>query len=117
MRYHSNPAHKLETTEAGPPRWWPDKEPCPLMTPAERSILLENSIPNDPDSPRSRRYAVRRTDHGIEFFEAKFTRDVGGEPEFHGHPTTRVPANVLRRFLDDSRITQAEYRRLVKRLG
>ena len=29
MRYFPNPAHKRETTEAGPPRWRPDKEPCP----------------------------------------------------------------------------------------
>lgn len=94
-----------------------DKEPCPAMTAAERSALLENSIPKDPDSARSRRYAVRRTDQGIEFFEAKFTWDVGGEPEFHGHPATHVPAKVLRRFLNDARITPAEYRRFVKRLG
>ena len=29
MYYYPNPAHKTETTEAGPPRWRPDKEPCP----------------------------------------------------------------------------------------
>jgi len=117
MRYYPNPAHKLETTEAGPPRWWPDKEPCPPMTPAERSALLENSIPDDSGSSRSRRYVVRRAAGRIEFFEAKFTRDVDGEPEFHGHPAAHVPARVLRRFLSDGSITPAEYRRFVRRLG
>ena len=29
MRYWPNPAHKRETTEAGPPAWSPDKDPCP----------------------------------------------------------------------------------------
>jgi hypothetical protein len=37
MRYWPNPAHKAETTEAGPPLWTPDKDLCPTgMTVAER---------------------------------------------------------------------------------
>jgi hypothetical protein len=41
MRYWPNPAHKQETTEAGPPQWRPGKEPCPReMTVAERDELL-----------------------------------------------------------------------------
>jgi hypothetical protein len=117
MRYFPNPAHKLETTEAGPPRWWPDKEACPRMTPRERLALLRSSIPRDAALPRSRRYAVRRTETGLEFFEAKFTREVDGDPEFHGHPTSRVPARVLREFQSRGLISKAEYRKLVQTLG
>ena len=54
MRYFANPAHKKETTEAGPPRWRPDKEPCPEgMTLRERTELLRESIAETPDSPTS----------------------------------------------------------------
>ena len=118
MRYFANAAHKLETTEAGPPRWYPDKEPCPKgMTLRERTELLRQSIPEDPDSPTSTRFAVRRGDSGLEFFAARMTRMVDGEVEYHGYPTRQVPGRVLRHFKDQGRITQAEYRSLVKRLG
>ncbi len=50
-------------------------------------------------------------------FEAKWHDDMEGEPEFHGHPTTRVPGAVLRALRDEERITAAEYRRLVRELG
>lgn len=118
MRYWPNPAHKLETTEAGPPRWRPGKEPCPAgMTVAERQELLEASIPAG-DDPRSRRYAVRRDATGrLEFFEAKWTEDRSGDPVFHGHPTRRVPAAVLRRFVKDGRISRAEYRACLSEFG
>ena len=121
MRYVPNPAHKRETTEAGPPRWRPDKEPCPLeMTPRERAALLRDSVPEHADSPSSRRFAVRRGRSGLEFFAAQATRTTeGGEVEYHGYPTHRhrVPGKVLRRFRDRSDITTAEYRQLVRRLG
>jgi len=60
---------------------------------------------------------VRRGETGLEFFEAKFTRHVDGDLEFHGHPTRRVPAKVLRVFRDRGLISLAEYRRLVQELG
>lgn len=116
MRYFPNPAHKLETTEAGPPRWWPDKEPCPRMSPQERDVLLRDSVALDPESETSRRYAVHRGDSGLEFFEAKCTRVVEGDPEYHGHPTSRVPSKVLRIFRDRGLITTPEYRRAVRQL-
>ena len=81
MYYYLNPAHKTETTEAGPPRWRPDKEPCPRMTPRERTTLLQESV------------------------------------EYHGYPTCQVPGSVLRRFRDQGRITNSEYRSRLKRLG
>ena len=69
MRYFANPAHKIETTEAGPPAWRPDKTPCPKgMTLRERTELLRDSIAEDPNSPISRRFAVRRSASGLDFF-------------------------------------------------
>jgi hypothetical protein len=117
MRYIPNPAHKLETTEAGPPRWQPSKEACPPMAPAERQDLLDRSVPADPAAPIGRRFAMRRGDQGLELYEAKLTRIASGVPEYHGHPTTRVPGKVLRVFRDHGELTEAEYRRLVRELG
>jgi len=117
MRYWPNPAHKRETTEAGPPGWRPSKEPCPDdLTVEEREELLRNSVPGG-SGARSRRYTLRRANTGLQFYEAKWHTDVDDEPEFHGHPTTRVPNRVLRVFRDEGRITQAEYRRHVRELG
>lgn len=118
MRYWPNPAHKRETTEAGPPAWHPSKDACPPMTIEERRELLQDSISLDPEDPRARRYAMRWTDDlRLELYEAKWTREVEGEQEFHGHPTRRIPASVLRRFRDQGRLTEAEYKRLIKELG
>lgn len=119
MRYFPNPAHKLETTEAGPPRWRPNKEPCPPeMTTRQRAALLRDSIPERPDLPDSRRFAVRRGESGLEFFTAQATQVLeGGEVEYHGYPTNRVPGRVLRRFMARGDVTRAEYRRLVRELG
>ena len=118
MRCFANPAHKMETTEAGPPRWRPDKEPCPEgMTLRERTELLRESVAEDPDSPASPRFAVRRGESGLEFFTARVTRIVDEEVEYHGYPTRRIPGKVLRRLKDLDKISKSEYRRLVKRLG
>ena len=117
MYYYPNPAHKTETTEAGPPRWRPDKEPCPRMTPRERTALLQESVARDPDSPTSQRFAVRRGTSGLEFFTARVTRIVNDDVEYLGYPTRQVPGSVLRWFRDQGRITNAEYRNLLKRLG
>lgn len=76
MYYFPNPAHKRETTEAGPPRWRPDKEPCPKMSPRERATLLRDSIARDPASPTSQRFAIRRGASGLEFFHS--SDDQGG---------------------------------------
>lgn len=86
------------------------------MTVAERDQLLEGSTP-DPGAPRPRRYNLRRIATGVEFFEARLTRYVGDEPEFHAYPTTHVPARVLRTWCDEGRISRSEYRRFVGELG
>lgn len=118
MRYFANPADKIETTEAGPPTWSPDKTRCPQgMTLRERTELLRNSIAEDPDSPTSRRFAARRTGSGLEFFTAQMTQVVDGEIEYHGYPARYVPGKVLRHFRDEGTISQPEYRSFVKRLG
>jgi hypothetical protein len=117
MRYWPNPAHKTRTSEAGPPAWSPDKDPCPSdMTVADRNALFLASVPVAPADPRARRFAIRRTTHGLEVYDVKWTRDVDDDPEFHAHPASRVPSVVLKAWRDDGTITQAEYGRLRKEL-
>jgi len=115
MQYWPNPAHKKETTEAGPPQWWPAKDVCPSdMSVDERDMLLSASIPLDEGNPRSRRWTLRRLDGALEFFDIKWTRHIDGDEEFHGHPASFVPARILRVFRDQESISGAEYKRLVK---
>jgi hypothetical protein len=118
MRYWPDPAHKIETTEAGPPSWAPSKDKCPAgMTVAERRALLEASVPYDPLDAPSRRFAIRRVEAGLELFDVKWTEDdAGGEPVFHGHPASRVPRPVLKQWRDNGTLTPAEYRRLSREL-
>jgi hypothetical protein len=82
----------------------------------ERNRLLTESIP-DLLQPEKRRFALRRTSGGLEWFEAKLTEVVDGEPVFHGYPTDFVPAKVLRVFRDRGLISDAEYRAQIKALG
>jgi hypothetical protein len=112
--YRPNPAHKLNTSEAGPPRWAPDKEKCPAdLTPAECRELLAQSIPLDGDSSTPRRFALRRVAMGLEFYESKLTLELpDGQVEVHGHPTRRVPPRILRQMRDVGLLTNAEYRSL-----
>ena len=115
MRYWPNPAHKRRTSEAGPALWRPGKTPCPDdMTVAERNELLATAVPERRDDPRSRRYNVRRGARGLELYDFKWMRDVDGEPEFHGHPTTFLQGQILRELLAAGTITDAEYERLRK---
>ncbi len=119
MVYHPNPAHKLTTTEAGPPRWYPDKEPCPQMSLAERESLFRESIPIVADDPKSNRVAVRRADHGLELYIGRLTQErADGTLEFHGHPVTpgrpKIPPAALRELRDSGKISEPEYRRLVR---
>jgi hypothetical protein len=118
MRYWPNPAHKVETTEAGPPVWTPDKDRCPSgMTVQERRALFDASVPLNADDPHSRRFAVRRTEHGLELYDVKWTEDdATGEPVFHGHPASRVPRLVLKKWRDEGVVSAAEYRRLSREL-
>ena len=118
MRYFPNPAHKVDTTEAGPPRWRPDKTCCPKgMTRSERDQLLKDSIAESPSVTNSRRFAVRSTDSGPEFFAAQVTQVVEGKPEYHGYPTDHVPGNVLREFRNRNLISKPEYGKQIKKLG
>lgn len=117
MEYWPNPAHKRETTEAGPPQWRPTKSLCPDdMTVEERDALLKTAVPLHPDDSSSRRFNVRRLPDGsLQLFDAK-CHDVQ-LPAFHAHPATFVPARVLRAFRDNGLITVPEYRRLVREFG
>ena len=112
MRYLANPAHKTETTEAGPPLWRPDKEPCPEgMTLRERTTLLRESIAENPDAPHSRRFAVCRTESGLHFFAAQVTQIVNGEADHHHDALRRVSGRMPRRFRDQVLIPSAVPRR------
>ena len=118
MRYFANLARKVETIKAGPPAWRPCKPPSQKgMSLEERTIPLQDSIAEDPAAPMSRRFAVRRTASGLEFFTAQVTQVVNGECEYHGYPTRQVPGRILRQFMSMGIISRLEYRRLVKRLG
>ncbi|HEX4416740.1 MAG TPA: hypothetical protein VH165_02525 [Kofleriaceae bacterium] len=117
MRYWPNPAHKTETSEAGPPVWNPDKAKCPRgMTVEERNALLAASVPVDAADPRSRRFAVRRTPAALELFDIKYGRDVDGVPEFHGHPASRIDRGALKQLRATGQIDLAEYNRLRREL-
>lgn len=116
MRYWPNPAHKRRTSEAGPPLWRSGKTPCPDdMTVTERNALLAAAVADRPEDPRSRRYNVRRGPRGLELYDFKWTRDVDGDPEFHGHPTTFLKGEILRRLLATGAISESEYGRLRKK--
>jgi hypothetical protein len=119
FEYEPSPAHKVHITEVGPPRWIPSKEKCPPdMTVQEREELLRQSVPMDGQPENPRRYAIRRTADGPEFYECKLTRHLpNGTILVHGHPTRRVPPFVLRRMRDRGLITEAEYRQFVKELN
>jgi hypothetical protein len=87
------------------------------MTIDERNGLFEASLPIDPDDSRSRRYALRRSVSGVEFFDIEHTGTIEGDEEFHGHPASWVPARILRRFLDSGTLSRAEYEALVRTMG
>ena len=123
MEYWPNPAHKRQTTEAGPPRWRPHKTPCPEMTLGDRQRLFEASVQSDPVNPGSKRYAVRRHEGRLELFEGQCGGVVDGELHFHGypahhpkfHPNPRpVPYLVLEEFRDRGLITEDELRRALR---
>jgi hypothetical protein len=61
------------------------------MSVEEREALLGTSVALDPAAESSPRFALRRGAAGLEFFEGRFTRRLGEDPEFHGFPTTHVP--------------------------
>jgi hypothetical protein len=86
------------------------------MPTEEREQLLTDSVPEDPARLDSPRYAFRVGAGGLEWFAARCTRVVDGEPEFHGYPCSHVPIAVLRRFRELNRLTEAQYRRLIKEL-
>ena len=116
VKYWPNPAHKRETSEAGPPRWRPDKTPCPRLTIDERNTLLQSSIA-DPKLSDTVRYALRRSEEGTQWFTGRLTGYDGEEAVFHGYPTAHVPARVLRLFMAQGEISDAEYRRMIRQLG
>lgn len=118
--YVPNPSHKLETTEAGPPRWSPKKTACPVgMSMEQRDFLVRESVPIDDDPLNPRRYAVRRVEGRLEWYRSLPTREhPDGRIEIHGHPFVpgypKVPVKVLRRMRESGVITPSEYKDMVK---
>jgi len=81
-------------------------------------VLLQKSVPENPGDPRSRRYAVRRSDFGFELFAAQVHSPAGQEPlEFHGYPVPTAPARVLRALRDRGDLVASEYNRLIRGLS
>lgn len=119
MRYAPSVVHKREWTEAGPPLPRSDKTPCPSdITGVECNALLQSSVPEECSEPRARRYAVRRSERGVELFAAQVHSPAGQEPaEFHGYPVPTAPARVLRALRDRGDLLPPEYRRLVRGLS
>ncbi len=114
MRYWPNPVHKRRMTEVGQGRWRPDKTPCPDdLTLAERNVLFLTSVAENPGDPCSKRYNVRRTEHGLELYEAQCTAGFNDVVECHGYPTSHIPTKILRALRDAGTITDVEYKRLV----
>lgn len=88
------------------------------MTAQEREELLRQSISADGRDETPRRYAIRRTPAGPEFYECKLTQIMpDGTIVVHGHPTKRVPPSVLRRMRNGGSISEAEYKQFVKELS
>ena len=124
MHYWPNPAHKRETSEAGPPRWRPNKSPCPSMSTAERSALLQSSVPLSPEDPYSPRYAIRRHQGKLEIYQAfADPHSDPQDPQFHGFPWRHpdfwprpkpIPTSVLRELRDRGELTNAEYLKALK---
>lgn len=116
MRYIPNPAHKRKKTEVSSAKLRPEKTPFPPeMTSADLKALLLNLIPENPDNPQSRRFAVRHDSSDLEFFVAQVPRtDNSGEVENHGYPVNEVPGKVLPQLKNDGHITDAEYNRYRK---
>lgn len=119
LRYVPNKVHKREWTEAEPPAPRSDKTPCPSdITAVECHDLLQDAVAEDPSDPRSRRYAVRRSDVGVELFAAQAHSPAGLDPiEFHGYPVPSAPARILRALRDRGDLVTSEYRRLIRGLG
>ena len=78
------------------------------MTVEERNQLFEDSVPVDPNDAGSRRFAIRRTAAGLEIYDIKCGGELNGDPEFHGHPASRIDRSVLETFRDRGAITQVE---------
>lgn len=116
IRYAPNPVHKHTYTEASPPLPRSDKTPCPRdVSAAECSALLDTSVAENEDDPRSRRYALRRSSAGLELFAAQVHSPDGQETiDFHGYPVPTAPSRVLRAFRDRGDLLPAEYNRLVR---
>lgn len=110
--------HNPRVSEEGPPRWVPGGEKCPEdLSQTELDELIAASLPADDDPASCRRFALRRTENGTQFFETKSSNRVeSGRPVMHGHPigSNEVPARIARRWLDLGWIKKSEYNRITK---
>ena len=118
--YRPNPSHKKGTTEAGPPKWGPHKSACPEdLTKEDIDELLDQSVSESDDPLDPKRYAVRRLEGKLQWFQTHLTLNhADGRIEVHGFPIEpgypKIPPKVLRKFRDQEVITEAEYNRATK---
>lgn len=122
--YRPNPKHKIGACGEGPPRWFPSRDSlCPedvdLRTAQQ---LLDAAIPGtDPVHLNQHAlYALHNGEFYKAYSECSRLTDEGVEEElWHGYPVRRelvprqVPARVLRKFVEQGRLTRAEYKRLL----
>jgi hypothetical protein len=92
------------------------------MTLEERNALLAGSYSEDRDDLNPVRYAVRRIESILEWYQTKLTLEhPDGRIEIHGYPFTPqespVPTSVLRQMRDSNAITKPEYNKALKRQG
>lgn len=110
--------HKRGTFDEGPPRYQPAGTKCPGdLLQSDILRLLATSLSEDGSLASPRRFALRRWDGRLEFFETRasgFLED--GRDVLHGHPVTpaEIPVKVMRTWLRNNHISASEYRSLVK---
>ena len=123
--YEPNPKHKRGARGGGPLRWFPTRDSL-CSDHNDRVLaeeLLEHPVQGE-DASQASGTALFALHQG-EFFKAYRAELREGEDGehievWHGFPVRRelvgrqVPARVLRTFLQDKRLTRAEYRRLLR---
>ena len=111
--------HKRGTFDEGPPRYQPAGTKCPDdLIQSDILRLLASSVSEDGSPRAASRFALRRQEGRLEFFETKLSGGTweGGRRVLHGHPVTpgEVPVNVLRAWWKAGHILAAEYRSSIK---
>lgn len=122
--YEPNPKHKRGASGEGPPRWFPSRDtPCPddldLQT-AQELLKSAKEGANEELPDRRALFAL----HAGEFYKAyrhgvRQNSDGTEDEIWHGFPVRnenvprQVPSRVLLHFVQEGRLTRAEYKKLL----